>query len=280
MSWFGRSGAVRAGERVALVAGQGEFAVRVAQALRGAGAELTVISVERASSEEFRPFAERVVEVTIADGTRALETVKKAGIKKLALIGKIVKRRIYDPGFVPDPLSGQVLNSAGREKGDHRILRAISLLLKANGITVFGVHELIPEWVCPARTISLRQPDAALIEDLRFGLRQARAVGRLDIGQAVAVKGGTVIAVEGIEGTDAMIDRVGALGIRGAVLVKAAKPQQDLRFDMPLIGPETLERAHRSGFAAVAGEKGRTLLAEPVKMASLADRLGIVLTGV
>lgn len=280
MSWPGSSKAIRAGERVALVAGQGEFAVRAAEAIKAAGARLMVLSVERGSPEEFASFADETVDVTIAEGSKALQAVKKARIKKIALIGKIVKRKIYDPGFRPDPVSGQVLRSAGREKGDHRILKAISLLLRANGITVFGVHELIPDWVCPGRTMSRRLPDNAMLEDLRFGLKQARAIGRLDIGQAVAVRNGTVIAVEGIEGTDAMIDRVGALGIRDAVLVKAAKPQQDLRFDMPLIGAETLQRAARANFAAVGAEKGRTLLPEPVKIASLADRLGIVLTGV
>jgi DUF1009 family protein len=277
---WNRGGAVRRGEPVALVAGQGEFSVRVAEELKRAGAELMVVSVERDSSSEFLPYAGQVLDVRVAEGAKALEAVKKAGIRKLALVGKIVKRRIYEPGFVPDAVSGQVLKSAGREKGDDRLLKALALFLRTNGITVFGVHELIPGWVAPGRVLSRRQPDAAILEDLKLGLRQARAIGRLDIGQAVAVKGGTVIAVEGIEGTDAMIDRVGALGIRDAVLVKAAKPQQDLRFDMPLVGVETLERAGRAGFAAVGAEKGRTLLADTGKMASLADRLELVLTGV
>jgi len=279
MIWS-RGGAVKQGEPVVLVAGQGEFAVRVAEELKRAGAELMVLSVERDSSAEFVPFAKTVLDVQVAEGAKALEAVKKAGIRKVVLVGKIVKRRIYEPGFAPDAVSGQVLKSAGREKGDDRILKALAIFLKANGITVFGVHELIPEWVTPGRVLSRRQPDAAILEDLKFGLRQARAIGLLDIGQAVAVKKGTVIAVEGIEGTDAMIDRVGALGIREAVLVKAAKPQQDLRFDIPLVGIETLERAARAGFAAVGAEKNRTLLAEPGRMTSLADRLSLVLTGV
>ncbi len=279
MIW-NRAAAVRQGEPVVLVAGQGEFAVRVAEELKRAGAELMVLSVERETFAEFTPFAKQVLDVKVAEGAKALEAVKKAGIRKVALVGKIVKRRIYDPGFTPDAVSGQVLKSAGREKGDDRILKALAFFLKANGITVFGVHELIPEWVAPGRVLSRRQPDAAILDDLKLGLRQARAIGLLDIGQAVAVKNGTVIAVEGIEGTDAMIDRVGALGIRDAVLVKAAKPQQDLRFDMPLVGAETLERAHRAGFAAVGVEKGRTLLADAGKMTSLADRLELVLTGV
>ncbi len=279
MIW-NRAAAVRQGEPVVLVAGQGEFAVRVAEELKRAGAELMVLSVERETFAEFTPFAKQVLDVKVAEGAKALEAVKKAGIRKVVLVGKIVKRRIYDPGFAPDAVSGQVLKSAGREKGDDRILKALAFFLKANGITVFGVHELIPEWVAPGRVLSRRQPDAAILDDLKLGLRQARAIGLLDIGQAVAVKNGTVIAVEGIEGTDAMIDRVGSLGIRDAVLVKAAKPQQDLRFDMPLVGAETLERAHRAGFAAVGVEKGRTLLADAGKMTSLADRLELVLTGV
>lgn len=279
IGWRSR-GTVRSGERVALVAGQGTFPVQVAQALKAAGAKTLVIAVERDSSAEFAPFADEVKDVLIAQGKEALEAVKMAGIRKLALVGKVVKRRIHEPGFAPDEISGQVLRSAGKEKGDDRILKALALLLRTNGITVFGVHELIPEWAAPSGVLTRLKPDTAVSEDLKLGLRQARAVGRLDIGQAVAVKNGNVIAVEGIEGTDAMIDRVGALGIQKAVLVKAAKPQQDLRFDMPVIGTQTIERAAAAGFAAVGAEKGRTLLPEAGKIAALADRLGIVLTGV
>lgn len=280
MSWRRAGGAVRPGERVALVAGQGEFAVRVAEALKLAGARVLVLTVERDSSAEFAPFAEEVKNYLMTQGKEALDLVKKTGIRKLALVGKVIKRRIHEPGFEPDAVSGQVLRSVGKNKGDDRILKAIALLLRTNGITAFGVHELIPEWKAPAGVLTRLKPDTAMMEDLRLGLRQARAIGRLDIGQAVAVKNGNVIAVEGIEGTDAMIDRVGALGIQKAVLVKAAKPQQDLRFDMPLIGTQTIERAAAAGFAAVGAEKGRTLLPEAGKIAALADRLGIVLTGV
>lgn len=280
IGWRARGGTIRPGERVALVAGQGDFAVRVAEALKLAGAKVLVLSVERDSSAEFNPFADDVVDFRMTQGKEALDKVKKAGIRKLALVGKMNKRRIHEPGFEPDVVSGQVLRSVGKEKGDDRILKAIALLLRTNGITVFGVHQLIPEWAAPAGVLTQLKPDASMIDDLELGLRQARAVGRLDIGQAVAVKNGNVIAVEGIEGTDAMIDRVGALGVQKAVLVKAAKPQQDLRFDMPLIGAQTIERAAAAGFAAVGAEKGRTLLPEAGKIASLADRLGIVLTGV
>lgn len=277
-SWMNRS-VVKSGEQVALVAGQGGFAVRVAEELRKAGARVLVISVERSEHESFAPFAEETIVAGLNEGSRALEAVKSRQIRKVTFVGRIIKRKLYEPGFKPDAATGSVLKTAGREKGDHRILKALSAFLRTQGIGVFGVHELLPEWVAPGKIMGRCLLDDAAKEDIRFGLEKARAVGRLDIGQAVAVRNGTVIAVEGIEGTDAMIDRVGQLGIHGAVLVKTAKPQQDLRFDMPVVGTETLERAARAGFAAVCVEKGRTLLTDPGRMTETADRLGIVLIG-
>ncbi len=270
---------IKKGERVALVAGRGGFAVRAAEELRRAGAKVLVISVERDSSDVFGPFADELLEVSVSEGAKALEAVKSRAIRRVTFVGKIVKRKIYDPGFKPDEVSGTVIRTAGREKGDHQILKALSAFLRVQGIRVFGIHELLPQWIAPGRILGRLAPDDQMKSDIAVGLKKARAVGRLDIGQAVAIRGGTVIAVEGIEGTDAMIDRVGALGIHGAVLVKTAKPQQDLRFDMPVLGEETIERAARAGFAAVCAEKGRTLLADPGKMVTLADRLGIVLIG-
>lgn len=278
-NWL-RKAAVKKGERVALVAGQGEFVVRVAEELFRAGTKVLVVAVEREDVEPFRPFAEDVVSVKLSEGGKALDHVKSRKIRKVAFVGKIVKRKVYDPGFEPDAVSGKVLRTAGREKGDHRILKALSVFLRTQGIRVFGVHELLPGWVAPGRVLGRHTPSPSVRQDIRVGLQKARAIGRLDIGQAVAVKDGTVIAVEGIEGTDAMIDRVGQLGIRGAVLVKAAKPQQDLRFDMPVVGSQTLERAARAGFAAVCVEKGKTLLADPGRITADADRLGLMLIGV
>lgn len=277
-AWMGTS-PVKKGERVVMVAGQGDFAVRAAEELHRVGARLLVISVERDSHEAFQPFADEILSFPIHEGARALEAVRSRSIHKAVFLGKIAKRKIYDPGFRPDEISGRVLRASGREKGDHHILKALSAFLRIQGIRVFGVHDLLPQWVTPGRVIGRLAPDEAVRSDIAVGLQKARAVGRLDIGQAVAVKGGTVVAVEGLEGTDAMIDRVGALGIQAAVLVKTAKPQQDLRFDMPVIGEETIERAARASFAAVCAEKGRTLLANPGRIAESADRLGIVLIG-
>jgi hypothetical protein len=271
--------AVRSGERVALVAGQGEFAVRVAEALHQAGARVLVIGVERSGANDFSKSADEFLNVGINEGGKALEAAKTRKIRTVVFVGRITKQKIYDSGFKPDEVSGRVIRSAGREKGDHRIMKALSAFLRLQGMRVVGVHELLPGWVMPARVLGRVAPDAAVREDMKLGLEKAKAIGRLDIGQAIAVKNGTVIAVEGIEGTDAMIDRVGSLGIRGAVLAKAAKPQQDLRFDMPVIGIETLHRAARAGFTAVCAEKNRTLLADPVTMIAEADRLGIVLAG-
>lgn len=280
MSGWVKQSAVKSGERVAVVAGQGDFAVRVTEELRKTGARVLVIGVERDSEKAFEPYAEEILSVRLSEGSKALEAVKSRQIRKVTFVGRIVKRKMYDPGFEPDAVSGQVIRSAGREKGDHRILKSLSAFLALQGIRVFGVHELLPAWITPGRTLGRVAPDEQVRADIRVGLEKARAVGRLDIGQAVAVKGGTVLAVEGIEGTDAMIDRVGQLGIRGAVLVKMAKPQQDLRFDMPVVGEETLERAARAGFAAVCAEKGKTLLADPGRMVLAADRLGLIFIGV
>jgi DUF1009 family protein len=166
------------------------------------------------------------------------------------------------------------------------LLRSAAKTLEEYGIVLRGAHEVAPEILVPLGALGRLQPSEGNGEDIVFGLDYLRAAGRFDIGQAVVVSNRHVLAVEAAEGTDGMLARVaelranGRIRSRGGVLVKAPKPQQDRRFDLPSIGPTTVEGAQRAGLSGIAVTAGETVMAEPSTLAAEADRAGLFVFGV
>lgn len=172
--------------------------------------------------------------------------------------------------------------------GDDRLLRAALALVEEEGHTVIGVHEAAPDLLCPAGTVGHRAPDAEAAASIRTGRNVLAALSPFDLGQAVTVSGDRVIAVEGPEGTDRMLARARALARRpfgrgrpppAMVLVKAPKLGQDLRVDLPAIGPRTVVNAAAAGCVGLAVEAGGTLVIDRAATAAEADRLGLFLVG-
>ena len=159
-------------------------------------------------------------------------------------------------------------------------MRAIAAVLEAEGLRVVGQGELAPDLLAPIGPLGRIEATPAQLDDVAFAWPLAKAVGQLDFGQTVVVRERTVLAVEAIEGTDAAIRRGGALGREGAVVVKVCKPTQDPRFDLPAIGPATLESLRAARAALLAVEAGRTLVVERERFTREADSLGICVLGV
>ncbi len=164
------------------------------------------------------------------------------------------------------------------------MLRRVARFFEAQGFEVAGVHEVARRLLAPPGAFSSKSPDAAALDDIRLGFRVARALGSLDIGQGAVVARQYVLAVEAAEGTDAMLRRCRELNnwgfkSRKGVLVKAPKPGQDLRLDMPVIGPRTVEFAAEVGLAGIAVAAGAVLLAEQQELVEKADKLGLFLYG-
>jgi hypothetical protein len=161
---------------------------------------------------------------------------------------------------------------------DDSLLRAIASEFERRSISIIDSTVVMPEALAPEGVLTRRRPTEVEERDLRFGLEIAHAIGRLDIGQTVVVKEGVVVALEAIEGTDACIRR-GATLAPGAVVVKAAKPNQDLRFDVPAVGPLTITTMREAGARVLGVEAGRTLMLQCETMLDEADRVGLCVVG-
>ena len=202
--------------------------------------------------------------------------LRQAGAGEAVLCGGIKKPRLFD--IRPDWLGVKALARL-RSFGDDAALRAIAAALEEEGVRIVSPLPLVPELLAPRGPLGSRRFTDEQRADAEAGLAAARAVGQADIGQTVVVKRGVILAVEAVEGTDACIARGGALG-KGAVVVKARKPQQDERFDVPAVGPRTVEACAAAGCAALAVEAGRTLVLDRRELVEKADRAGIAVEGV
>jgi DUF1009 family protein len=264
-----------------LIAGNGRLPFEVAEAARARGVETAIVAIEGNTDPEIEKLAPRAC-VWIAAGEleRLIAFFKQAGAQEVVLAGGVVKlAMLRDPAALrPDARALAVLSRL-RERGDDALLRAVAAELEAEGLRVVESTRWLADRLTRPGVLGSVEPSPAQRADLALGLRVARTLGVHDVGQSVVVKAGAVLAVEAAEGTDAALRRGAALGGPGAVAVKAAKPGQDLRFDVPAIGPRTLELARECGFAAIGLEAGRTLVLERERARALADEFGIALVG-
>jgi DUF1009 family protein len=206
---------------------------------------------------------------------------REASVEQVVMVGKVPKTTLWkDPSaFRPDPRAIALLGRLADRKDDS-ILGAIAEELETEGFPLIGQLDLAPELWAPEGVIGKIPPTEEQLGDIAFGWPIAKAIGDLDIGQTVVVRGRAVLAVEAIEGTDAAIRRGSALGEKGATVVKVAKPRQDLRFDVPTVGPDTLATLVECGVGVLALEAGRTVILEREAIAATADDHGISIVGV
>jgi hypothetical protein len=265
---------------IGLLAGRGQLPLWVAQAIQKTGYPVFVLSVEDDPGEALKRCAKGVLRVGMDQGEAALAFLKNNGVKHLVMVGKIPKKKIYGDSFKPDGVTRATLQKTGKARGDDRILKAVSALLRVKGIHVLEPSLFLSDSVASMGLMTRRDISAQEKEDIDFGLKMAKSIGALDIGQTVVVKEGCVLSVEAIEGTDEAIRRVRDLNVEGGVVVKASKPQQDLRFDMPALGMDTLIHAKASHCRVIAVEAGKTLLLQKSELIKQADELGISLVGV
>ncbi len=217
-----------------------------------------------------------------------MRLARAEGCRDVVLIGALIRPSIWQtrPDFKALMLMPRIL--AAFRGGDNHLLSGMGRLLEQDGFRLLGAHEVAPEILAPENAIGRVQPSEQDRADIALGLDYLKAAGPFDIGQAVVVAGRHIVAVEAIEGTDEMLARIAAMRASGrmraragsGVLVKAPKPTQDRRFDLPSIGPVTAERAASAGLAGIAVIAGATIMAEPERLIEAADRAGIFVVGV
>ncbi len=269
--------------RVGILAGGGGLPLEIAHCVHARGQPVHIVALEGEADRSFAPFD--VTRVKWGQVGAILSALKQAGSQDLVIVGK-VKR--------PDPLKvrpdagfflaiAQILKilSSG---GDDGVLRAVLQFFENKGLRVIGAGTAAPELVIGAGSLGTTAPDAKAQDLIALGFDTVREMGPHDIGQAVVITNGRIEALEAAEGTDAMLDRVAArrrdLGnVRGGVLVKRPKPGQELRIDMPVIGPETVRRAAAAGLSGIAVLEGKVMAADRKQTLALSEELGVFVFG-
>lgn len=263
-------------ERLGILAGTGKLPVECARAAKQLGYEVYAVGLLADSDPAIAQFAKNYQFISVAQLDAILNYLKGNQIQKVTMIGKVTKELLFNGAVLPDAHMLQLIMSLPDRKDDTIMMAFVRELAKA-GIQAFDQTKLIRKLMPHRGTITKREPTEQEQQDMEFGFRIAKELGRLDIGQTVVVKSRAVMALEAIEGTDACIERGGILARGGAVVAKVSKPQQDNRFDVPTVGYRTVENMAKVGATALAIEAGKTLLVEREQMIALADAKGIAI---
>ena len=272
---------------VGLIAGAGALPVLEARGIRAAGRPVACVGL----SDQYDPALPAVCDTFATAGVlkmgRWVRLLRRWDVRDAVLIGGVRKERLmYRPGRLwrqlPDWRALKLWYRVLRhDRRSQTLLAAVAHELSQNGIDLIDSTRYIPEHMAEAGVMTRTAPSAAQRDDIAFARPILARLNELDIGQAVAVKERDVIAVEAIEGTDAMIERTGALCRTGGwVLVKGAGASKDMRFDVPTVGVQTIENLHAAGGRCLAVTVGRAILAEKPKVIEAADRLGVAIVGI
>lgn len=275
------------GEPVGLVAGWGQFPISVATRLREEGHPVVCVAIAGHACHEIESACDQILWSGVGRFGKHLRFFKRQNVVKVTMAGKLFKSDLLYSGSVwlrhfPDLVCmrtfGPLLLGRGRDSRDDRLLTAVIDTYHRHDLEICSATRLAPELLVKAGLLTRKKLSDTSQRDAELGWSIAKTMGGLDIGQAVTVKDATVIAVEAIEGTDACIRRSGELCRRGGwTLVKVSKPNQDMRFDVPTIGTQTVQNVADAGGVAIVIEADRTILLEPEATIELANRLGIVM---
>jgi DUF1009 family protein len=271
------------GSPVGLLAGWGRFPVVFAEKARDACIPVVCVGFRGLASPQLKDICPRFYWNGVARLGYALRRFRREGVKRWVMAGKIHKSIIFAPWrwltLLPDWWSlSRWYSHSRRDNRDDTLAHALIAAYAEAGLECASALDLCPELLVRPGILTKRKPSAAEEKDIAFGWELAKEMGRLDVGQSVAVRERAVLAVEAIEGTDKAILRAGELCPRGGfVVVKVAKPQQDMRFDVPTVGCQTVEMIRKAGGRVLAIEAGKTILLDEAETVALADRYGITI---
>ena len=267
---------------VGLIAGWGRFPVYFARKAQEAGIPVVCVGIRgMASREDLEPYCSKFYWTGIGTLDKPIRSFRREGVTRWTMAGKFHKTFLFSPYLffrvIPDLRTIRFWwGHNRRDNKDDTILLGIIDEFARDGLICTSALDLCPELLVKEGTLTKRSVSASELADIDFGWTLAREMGRLDVGQSVMVKNRMVLAVEAIEGTDQAILRAGLLCRSGGfVVVKVAKPDQDMRFDVPTIGRTTIETIHKAGGRVLAVEAGKTICLDELETMALADRLGI-----
>ena len=267
--------------RLGLIAGNGRFPFLVLDAARGAGHDVTVIALEEETFPELataaaRPPAAAFHWISIGQLGTCISLLKDAGVSRAVMAGQVKHVKLFD--LRPDLTLGKVLMRLATKNTDS-LISGVADALRDRGIELLDSTAFLAPLLARAGVLTRRAPTDEEERDLAFGYRIADTLAGLDIGQTIAVKSSAVVAVEAMEGTDAVIERAGQLAGPGARIVKVAKPNQDMRFDVPVVGVSTVEAMQAAGATLLSVDAGKTLMIDGDAIIKAADEAGICIVG-
>jgi UDP-2,3-diacylglucosamine hydrolase len=268
--------------RIGLIAGNGTFPFLVLDAARRLGHEVTIIAVEEEASRDLDVAAARepraeIVWLSLGQLSRCIEALRKAGATQAVMAGQVKHVKIFS-GFLPDRLLLSVMMRL-RSRNTDALISAVADVMRDHGIELLDSTAFLTPLLATPGPIAPRRPTPEEDADLTFGYRMADAIAGLDIGQTIVVKNAAVVAVEAMEGTDAVIGRAGRLAGPGTRVVKVAKPNQDMRFDVPVVGLPTIAAMREAGATLLSVDAGKTLVFDRQELIAAADAAGIAVVG-
>ena len=267
--------------RIGLVAGNGRFPFLVLQGARALGHDVTVVAVK----EEAFPDLERAAReaqadlhwVSLGHLGRCIKILKAAGVTQAVMAGQVKHVKIFS-GIVPDLTLLSVLTRL-KSRNTDALISAVADVLRDHGIELLDSTAFLSPLLARPGVLTKRSPGDEELADIAFGYTVADAIAALDIGQTIAVKHKAVVAVEAMEGTDETISRAAHLAGQGVVVVKVAKPDQDMRFDVPVVGRATIETMRTAGATALSVDAERTLIMDIEQVLASANDAGIAIVG-
>ncbi|MBQ7628865.1 MAG: UDP-2,3-diacylglucosamine diphosphatase LpxI [Selenomonadaceae bacterium] len=266
-------------EKIGLLAGVGKLPVECARTAKQLGYEVYAVGLLPESDPQIADFATDYQQISVGQLDAILKYLKSKDLQKVTMIGKVTKELLFNGKIQPDQKMIELIMSLP-DRSDNTIMMMFVRELAKAGLQAFDQTALIRRLMPRRGTITNREPSTAERQDMDFGFRIAKELGRFDVGQTVVVKNRAVMALEAIEGTDECIRRGGKLANGGAVVAKVSKPNQDNRFDVPTVGKRTVEVMAEVGATALAIEADKTLLVDRENTVDFADEKGITIVAI
>jgi DUF1009 family protein len=267
--------------RIGIIAGNGRFPFLALQGARSLGHDVTLVAVKEEASAELEQAARAANAdyhvVSLGHLGKCIKILKAAGATQAVMAGQVKHVQIFG-GVIPDLTLLSVLTRL-RSKNTDALISAVADVMRGEGIELLESTAFLGPLLARDGVLTKRPPDEQELADFEFGYGMADAIAGLDIGQTIAVKDKAVVAVEAMEGTDEAISRAGALAGRGVRIVKVAKPNQDMRFDVPVIGVATVRVMQQAGATALSVDAERTLVIDGDRVFTAADEAGITIVG-
>ena len=272
-------------DKLAVIAGGGELPFLMARGAKRAGLEVVCLGFKGIASKELAQEVDTFAWVNMVRVCQWLRVLKREDVQRVIIGGKVQKSEMYQRfrwlRHIPDRRMIRIWRHRSKDRQTNSLLLALADELAQEGITMEDSVQFCQEDMAPIGPLGEREPSKDQSKDVAFGWKIAKAMGGLDIGQSICVRELEVIAVEAIEGTDQTIRRAGQIcKVGGFTVIKVAKPNQDMRFDVPTIGPDTLKVMHESGGTVLAVEAGKTVVVNRDQVNKLAKKYGIVVVGV